>query len=315
MRIIDWEKIYNHMRKEKYFDMTITGNQYINYYKKINKNNLVLFYKYHKYAISNFPEYDDLYDFYIDYVKDNEKSIYLKSHKKFNREILDTLLAEGNFRTHFSYHKRADEYIEINKYSILTKYKHKRKDIIRFLLDNDINSIELTNMNQEHFDKYKNNIINSMNSYSIEPHINSIKDFLLFHKDKIKSINFDIYESEIYVPTWDTMPPIKEQANSEQIDFYTYWLHNYNNDIIIDINGVLHYLFLYLYDIIGDFILTKNIAKLNKEFKKMNESYGHYHTIKKYLYLWLKDAYTLIGDKKKYLEYKIKYHIHCCFCQ
>lgn len=306
---INWKKIYNYLKDEKYCGNGITGYQYIQKMKIINENNRILFWEYHKYYVSNLPRYEDIYCVYFTNMEKDKITQYKKKYEDWDIEILDTL-KRHNFSTDLDYENYVDKYVNGKAKCILTKYKFKRNYIFRFLLDSYINCINLTNINQNQINKYMSRIINTISDRVIERYVNSINDFFIFNENCIKNqISIEIDNLKMKVPLWEGFPHTIDEANEENIHFYNYWLSNYNNGIIIEVNGVLSYLFLYLYEIIDDFIKTKDIYKLNSQFKKMDKNYGHYDAIKTYLYSWWQDAYLLIGDKRKYLEFKIRHYL------
>lgn len=305
---IDWQKIYDYLKGEKYCGTYITGHQYIKHLKEINEYNRILFWEYHMHSVSNLPKYDDIYSVYFTDIEKDRITEYKKKYKDWDMDILDTL-KRHNFSTDFDYQNYVDGYIHGKAKSILTKYKFKRNYIFKFLLDSEINCIKLTNMNQEQLNEYMGRIINTISDRVIERYINSIGDFLLFHQDCMTNqIYLEIEDLESKVPSWDNFPYTIDEANEKNIQFYNYWISNYKDNNIIEVNGVLSYLFLYLYEIIADFIKTKDISKLNSEFEKMDKYYGHYDAVKEYLYSWWKDAYLWVGDKRNYLEYKMRHY-------
>lgn len=306
-RKIDWEEIYTNMRNEKYGGKGITGNQYIRNIKEINANNRTLFWEYHKYCISRLPKYDDVYSVYFTNIKREQLDKFREIYKDWEIEINDTPRRRHNFNKLSDYNNYIDKYVEGKLNSLLFSYKLKRKDIVGFLLDSEINNKNLHDMNQKDINSYISRIIDNVDSFRIESHISSLGDFLLFINNVLeRDLYIEKYKSIISVPIWEVKPPTKELATDTQINFYNYWLSKFENNIAIDVNGVLQYLFLYLYDVVADFIKTRDISKFNREFEKIDKNYGHYETIRRYLYFWWQDAYLLIGDDKKYLEYKLK---------
>lgn len=101
------------------------------------------------------------------------------------------------------------------------------------------------------------------------------------------------------VPIWNDYYPALENANKEQIIFYNLWLNNFRNNIYLDIEDNLSYIFVYLYSLINKFTIDKNISYLEQQFGIIQSNYSNQKKIIVYLRFWLKDAYLHIGDYKK----------------
>lgn len=307
---INWDEVYNYLKIEKYHDSIITGPQVIKQLGEINEENRILFLEYHNYRISNLPGGNDVYT-----VKTQFPGVggMLETQIRFKNGQIDTSDApvkRHNFSNNLDYQNYIDGYIWGKIQSILDDYKTRRKHIIRFLLNPKINNINLTNMNQQEFNEYLGDMVNKVEISKFDNHMIHINGFLKFHQHNMKNkILFHTNGHKINVPRWDVGPASIEEANEQQLEFYYHWLNNYKNDIFIDINGVLDYLFLYIYEIVYDFIKTKNIIKLNNEFRKIDKNYGHYKEIKTSLYYYWTDAYLWADNYGKHLEYKIKSHI------
>lgn len=269
--------------------------------------------EYHKYNIFNLPKLEEVYSVYFTNIECNKIAEYKKDYKDWDLDwilkYLSNPLARHNFSTDLDYQNYYDGYLVSITCNIPQTYKFRRKNIFKFLLDSEINNINLIDLNQEQLNKYLDKLSN-MNFDEIQEHVDCIEDFLLFHQEKFKNkLCLEIDKSTIIVPAWENALTDKEQANEEQIKFYKYWLKNYENDIIVEVNGRVQYLFLYLHDVIDVFIKTKDISVLSREFMKMDKYYGSYDAIKKRLYVWWQDAYLIVGNKRKYIEYKIRSYI------
>ncbi|QAT63006.1 hypothetical protein EQM13_16260 [Acidilutibacter cellobiosedens] len=285
------------MKNEKYYGTGITGPKYLKLLKEVNEDNRILFIDFHKYNVSNLPKYDDIYSLYYINAKNDIK----------DAETSLTPLKRHNFSTDEDFEKYIDKCVQGNLKSTLQQYKISRNYLFQFLLDNEINSTKLTELNQKQIDNYICRLVNTTSDRVIERYLNSINNLLVFHQDSMMNeISLDINKIMKDVPMWEGFPWTIDEATKEHIQFYNYWLSNYGKNVFIEVNGVLSYLFFYIYTIIADFIKTKDITKLNNEFEKMYKNYGHYESIRAYLSSWWMDAYLWVGDDRKYLEYKIK---------
>jgi CheY-like chemotaxis protein len=105
------------------------------------------------------------------------------------------------------------------------------------------------------------------------------------------------------IPTWKQFIPSLSDATPEQAKFYYYWLEQFEKENFIDIQDNDSYLFVYLYDVIGKFIKTKDIDYLLTCFGKMQKGYVHREEIMVHLSSWTKDAYLYVEDYDRWWEY------------
>ncbi len=74
---IDWQKIYDYLKGEKYCGTYITGHQYIKHLKEINEYNRILFWEYHMHSVSNLPKYDDIYSVYFTDIEKDRITVFV----------------------------------------------------------------------------------------------------------------------------------------------------------------------------------------------------------------------------------------------
>jgi len=106
------------------------------------------------------------------------------------------------------------------------------------------------------------------------------------------------------VVKWNTYFPSLESASSEQRDFFNYWLSEFKDNRVLDIDGNLSYIFVYLYDVIRQFMETKNLSYLLDNFEKIRLGYGNYDKISQYIVFWISEAYLYLGNYDKAWEFK-----------
>lgn len=106
------------------------------------------------------------------------------------------------------------------------------------------------------------------------------------------------------VPTWNAYYPDLREATSEQREFYSYWLHRFENEDFVDIKGNLSYVFVYLYSIVANFISDKNLDSLLTSIEKLQSGYSKYEKIRDYLTYWKSDAFLYLNDYDKAWETK-----------
>ena len=107
---------------------------------------------------------------------------------------------------------------------------------------------------------------------------------------------------ERHVPEWDGYYPSLDSATPEQKEFYAKWLFELNRGNYLDIEGNLSYIFVFLYDIINNFIKNKDIASLINSFEIISVGYNKYEKLGRYLTGWKSDAFLYLDDKDKALE-------------
>lgn len=136
-----------------------------------------------------------------------------------------------------------------------------------------LETIDCDKINKEKINKCLENLINDSNS--------SISN-------KAKEI-FGNRNKKGNVPEWDEK-------------FYKKWLSNLNKSKFLDIEGNLSYIFNYLYEVITEFVQSRDINQFLESFNKVDEGYSKYPKIKEYLIIWKSDAYLLVGEYGKALE-------------
>ncbi len=107
---------------------------------------------------------------------------------------------------------------------------------------------------------------------------------------------------ERIVPEWDGYYPSLNSATPEQSDFYHKWRSELKNGNYLDIEGNLNYVFVFLYDVIENFILDKDIEKLVNLFETISIGYPQYKKFDSYLTGWKSDAFLYLDDKEKALD-------------
>ncbi len=121
---------------------------------------------------------------------------------------------------------------------------------------------------------------------------------MILKDDKIKS--------EVKVQSLNEYTLNLDIANKEQKEFYDYWLSQIEKGNIIDVEGHLEYIFVYLHSIIIGFIENEDINFLLDQFKVIMNGYGNYPIIKESLIRWESDAYFFVGNYNESLKIKEK---------
>lgn len=119
-------------------------------------------------------------------------------------------------------------------------------------------------------------------------------------QDSIKKIKAE--SKERLVPEWDGYYPSLDSATLEQKEFYKKWLFELKRGNYLDIEGNLSYIFVFLYDVIDNFIKDKEIEKLVNSFEMINIGYSKYEKLGRYLTGWKSDAFLYLDDKEKALD-------------
>ncbi|MDR3223460.1 MAG: HEAT repeat domain-containing protein [Methanobrevibacter sp.] len=126
---------------------------------------------------------------------------------------------------------------------------------------------------------------------------NSIKKINVV-KSRIKNQFFE-------VPEWNVYYPSLNDATKEQKEFYELWKSEYEKNNYLYINENFSYIFVFLYEVINNFIENEDINYLLYNFDKIEEGYGIYTKIADYLVRWKIDAYLFLGDKEKGLKIQL----------
>lgn len=100
------------------------------------------------------------------------------------------------------------------------------------------------------------------------------------------------------VVSWKEYFPDLDSASHEIKTFYHKWKASLHNGIPIDIEDNSSYLFAYLYESISDFLITKDIHKLEVDFSYIFLNYPN-GTIINHANDWLEDAYVYVEDYKR----------------
>lgn len=105
------------------------------------------------------------------------------------------------------------------------------------------------------------------------------------------------------VPKWNDYYPNLGEASPSQKRFYKRWVNNYRRKVILDVDGNLSYIFVYIYSAIKEFEQNNEIADLTHEFKIIETAYPQYEKIRDYLHFWIYRAYLYIGEYDKAWDY------------
>lgn len=176
--------------------------------------------------------------------------------------------------------------------------KSQRTHFYNFLLEKQIVNEDLDSINPKQIVdlliKYSKN-----NKYTV----NSIQIIL----DRM-NININL-EEEIYkytqIPLLQMYQPTLQELDQRQLNFYKKWKEEYLKGNALDVNQSISYVFLYIYELIREFIKDIDIKKLFQEFNKIYKYYGDYKCIDKYISLWKCEASVILGDldyMKNYIE-------------
>jgi hypothetical protein len=98
------------------------------------------------------------------------------------------------------------------------------------------------------------------------------------------------------VPKWNDYYPNLDEATPSQKRYYKRWLNNFHRRVILDVDGNLSYIFVYLYSIIKRFEENISIADLINEFKIIEVAYTQHEEIQDYLHIWIYQAYLYISE-------------------
>jgi hypothetical protein len=96
-----------------------------------------------------------------------------------------------------------------------------------------------------------------------------------------------------YVPPFNTYYPSIEDAAPGQQAYYFWLLSEFHGGRTPDVQGNLSYLFVYVYQVIGDFIRTNDYAALAHWFEFLRGGYAAATKIGGYLDIWQGDAALL----------------------
>lgn len=105
------------------------------------------------------------------------------------------------------------------------------------------------------------------------------------------------------VPKWNDYYPNLDEASFSQKRFYKRWLDNYHRKVILDVDGNLRYIFVYLYSIIKNFEQRSKISDLMQEFKIIEVAYPQYEKIQDYLHFWIYQAYLYLSEYDRAWDY------------
>lgn len=95
------------------------------------------------------------------------------------------------------------------------------------------------------------------------------------------------------VPPFNTYYPSLETAAPEQQAYYRWLVGEFQKGIAPDVQGNLSYLFVRIYDVIGEFIRTRDYAPLAQWFEFLRCGYASTTKIGSYLDTWQGDAALL----------------------
>ena len=148
----------------------------------------------------------------------------------------------------------------------------------------------------------------SIGNIGEEIHLKPLEKLITDKNDNVRKSALDAIKTiknktkEYFVPEWDGYYPSLESATSEQKEFYEKWLFELNNGNYLDIEGNLSYIFVFLYDVIENFLQDKDIENLVNSFEMISVGYNQYEKLGRYLTGWKSDAFLYLDDKEKALE-------------
>jgi hypothetical protein len=85
-------------------------------------------------------------------------------------------------------------------------------------------------------------------------------------------------------------------ATPQQKRFYYHFVQEISNGRLIDINGNINYLLVFLQSTVQRFISDKNLKGLLADFEKFSAAYGSHERLQFFLSLWKADAYLYLGN-------------------
>lgn len=116
---------------------------------------------------------------------------------------------------------------------------------------------------------------------------------------KIAINKIENIRKERLVPEWNEYYPSLDSATNEQKEFYEKWLNEFKRGNYIDIEGNLSYVFVFLYEVINQFIENKDIVLFLENFRKIELGYSNYEKFKSYLSFWRICAYLYTDRRDK----------------
>lgn len=105
------------------------------------------------------------------------------------------------------------------------------------------------------------------------------------------------------IPQWDWYQVGETPENNKQLKFYEKWLSELEKGNLIDLGKNLGYLKYYIYSLVNQFVLDKNINNLIDCLNKVEEVYNH-DIVKKFVVDVKSDAFFYLGDYQKSLDIK-----------
>lgn len=107
---------------------------------------------------------------------------------------------------------------------------------------------------------------------------------------------------------WNVYYPDISQASKEVQEFYYYFIDKIEAWKYVEIGDNLSYLFCYIYRIFIEFLVSRNISRLERKCENIISLYPESKVVE-YILFWQSDAYLSIGDygKARTLSQKAKY--------
>lgn len=190
-------------------------------------------------------------------------------------------------------------------------FRNMRGDICRFMLDSEINNIDIRYINNEMLADYYKKTINKgkICNYNM-----LIRLFECVHNYMKNEVSIGMVQEILNdgIPKLNEYRPQLNNLDENQKKFYFKWEDNYLNNNYLDVKDNISYVFIYVYKVIEEFKENGLISKLKHEFNKIREGYGKYDLIVKYLNQWEVDAYIYLNkfDRAWKLINKYKNHLN-----
>jgi hypothetical protein len=85
-------------------------------------------------------------------------------------------------------------------------------------------------------------------------------------------------------------------ATEEQKEFYYYFKEKLEKGEYVELEDYLAYLFVYLYELVKDYLRKRNIDEFKNGFEKVMKLYSKYEKIEDYYFMWMQGAHYMHKD-------------------
>ncbi len=117
---------------------------------------------------------------------------------------------------------------------------------------------------------------------------------------------FQFFERNKKVPEFNQYYPTLETANTDQREYYKWFIKQLKKGNVPDVEGNLSYIFIFLYDTINRFIKDHNYQNLSTNFELIDPYLQEYEKLNNYVHLWRSDAALLVDNWEEVWEHRRK---------